>query len=57
MSKEMPTDEKIKETFQQVERMYSKGDNWSLRITADTLGCPVSYVREVLMHLEEKGEL
>lgn len=52
-----PDDEKIKETFLKVEQDYGKGDNWNLRITADELKCPISYVRNVLQALEEKGEI
>lgn len=52
-----PTDEEIKKTFYKVCGEYGKGDNWNLRITADELGCPISYVRNVLAELEAKGEL
>ena len=52
-----PTDEKIKETYLKVANEYDKSDNWNLRITADELGCPISYVRDVLAELDAKGEL
>lgn len=52
-----PKDDKIRETFLKVEKEYRKSDAWHLRITADELNCPISYVRDVLMSLEEKGEL
>lgn len=52
-----PDDEKILATFLKVQNEYGKGDNWNLRITADELNCPISYVRNVLAELEEKGEI
>lgn len=52
-----PTDEQIKETYLSVCDEYGKGDNWNLRITADQLQCPISYVRSVLAELDERGEL
>lgn len=52
-----PDDKKIKETYLKVCEEYGKGDNWNLRITADELSCPISYVRNVLAELDEKGEL
>lgn len=55
---QQPTDKQIKEAFQKVCDDYSdKSDNWILRITADELRCPISYVRNVLAELDEKGEL
>ena len=52
-----PTDEQIKETYLSVCEEYGRGDNWNLRITADQLQCPISYIRNVLMELDSKGEL
>lgn len=52
-----PNDDKIKETFLKISAEYGKGDNWNLRITADELNCPISYVRSVLGELEERGEI
>lgn len=54
---ERPTDDKIKETFLKVSEQYNKSDNWNLRLTADELKCPISYIRSVLAELEAKGEL
>ena len=47
----MPTDEEIKEVYKRCERMYAKGENWSIRITADTLDCSIEHVKKVI-----KGE-
>lgn len=53
-----PTDKEILDKFNSVSAEYGgKGDNWNLRITADELKCPISYVRNVLAELEEKGEI
>lgn len=52
-----PTDDKIKETFLKVSEDYAKGDNWAIRLTAEELSCPISYVRSVLEMLDSKGEL
>ena len=52
-----PTDKEILNKFTSASAKYNKGANWTLRITADELGCPVSYVRTVLAELEEKGEI
>lgn len=58
MAREYPTDEKIKETFLKTSDKYEgKSDEWLLRITADDLNCPISYVRNVLAELDNKGEL
>lgn len=35
----------------------TKGSAWHVRITADDLSCPASYIRKVLTELEEKGEI
>lgn len=52
-----PTDEEIKKCFLSTVDKYNKGDNWNMRIVADELSCPISYIRNVLMELYEKGEL
>lgn len=53
-----PTDKEILDKFNSVSAEYGgKSDNWNLRITADELKCPISYVRNVLAELEEKGEI
>lgn len=52
-----PTDKEILNKFNEVTERYGKGDNWNLRITADELNCPVSYVRSVMAELEAKGEI
>ena len=52
-----PTDEEIKKAYLKAVEQYHKGDNWNIRITADELKCPASYVRNVLAELYEKGEL
>lgn len=55
---EKPTDKEILDKFNAVSAEYGgKSDNWNLRITADELKCPISYVRNVLAELEEKGEI
>lgn len=44
--------------FLRAEKEYpEKSINWHLRIAADDLNCPISYVRSVLAELEEKGDL
>ena len=52
-----PSDQQIKETFLKIEKQYKKSDEWNIRITADELNCPISYVRNVLAELENKGEI
>lgn len=52
-----PTDKEILNKFNEVAEKYNRGDNWNLRITADELGCPISYVRNVMAELEAKGEI
>lgn len=53
-----PTDEEIKKVYlKTVENYGNRSDNWNMRITADELKCPISYVRNVLNELYEKGEL
>lgn len=52
-----PKDDKIKETFLKIEKQYKKSDEWHIRITADELNCPISYIRNVLAELENKGEI
>lgn len=52
-----PEDKTIKETYLKVQETYNKSDSWNLRIVADELKCPISYVRGVLSELSEKGEI
>ncbi len=53
-----PTDKEILDKFNSVNAEYKgKGDNWNIRITSEELKCPISYVRNVLAELEEKGEI
>lgn len=40
-----------------MQKAYGKSDEWVLRVTADELSCPVSYVRNVLLEMDEKGLL
>lgn len=51
------TDQEIKKKYLETVETYNKGENWNVRIVADELKCPASYVREVLAELEEKGEI
>lgn len=55
--KDYPTDEKIRKQFLKVSKEYGKSDEWALRITADELSCPISYIRNVLLEMDEKGLL
>lgn len=58
MAKEYPSDRKIKEMYLRAVNEYpTKGSAWHVRITADDLSCPASYIRKVLTELEEKGEI
>lgn len=52
-----PKDETIKNMFLKIEKQYQRSDEWHIRITADELDCPISYVRSVLAELESKGEI
>ena len=51
------TDQQIKEKYLKTVSTYNKGENWNVRIVADELRCPASYVRDVLAELEDKGEI
>ena len=57
MNMQNVTDQEIKKKYLETVEMYNKGENWNVRIVADELKCPASYVREVLAELEEKGEI
>ena len=42
---------------QHVKGDLQKAFEWHIRITADELNCPISYIRSVLAELESKGEI
>lgn len=58
MAREYPKDEEIINAFLKTEEEYpDKGINWHLRITADRLNAPLSYVRGVLEEASERNEV
>ena len=58
MAREYPKDEEIINAFLKTEEEYpDKGINWHLRITADRLNTPLSYVRGVLEEASERNEV
>lgn len=53
-----PEDKEIIKKFVEVQDKYpDKSDNWNLRITADEMKCPISYIRSVLEEAYEKGDI